>query len=93
MGARLSGSLQFDHCLEVEGLRKQISKRNGSKRITRIEERAKIAGERGWIAGDIDDALRSDFADERSRFRAKSGARRINYDEVRSGDALMGLEE
>ena len=58
----LSGAAQLDHCFQMKGLGKEVGEGDGLDLVARGDERAQVAGQRGRVAGDVDQRGRGDPA-------------------------------
>src|SRR5580698_39630 len=74
---------EMDDRFEVEGLREEVGQRDGFDCVAVGDEGAQVAGERGGVAGDVDQRGHGDGGEERDDFCAEAGAGRVDYDEVR----------
>ena len=81
----LSGVAQVDHCLEVEGLRKEVGEGDGFDLIAARHQVAEVAGECGGIAGDVDERRGGNLGEECGDFGAQASAGRVHNYQIRPG--------
>ena len=79
--------------LKVECLGEEIGKRDGCKSITTGEERTKVTGECGWIAGDVDHPWRGGLNEKVVDRGAEPGSGRVDDDKVRTSGTCVVAEE
>ena len=80
----VSGAVEMDQSLEMEGLREEIGEGKGLEVVSGGEESAEIAGEGGGIAGNVGEMRGSYFGECSCDFGAEAGAGRINNDQIGS---------
>lgn len=87
-GQKQSRPAEMNDALQMKGLREQVGERNGLDLIAGGDQSAEIAGEGGWVAGDVDERRGCDGCQQRGDFGAEARARGIENNEV--GDRLVG---
>jgi len=70
---------------DVKSLREKIKHLDRIEAIALVEERAQIAGECRWMAGDVMKALGLECCQPPKRVRAHAGARRVKNHKARRG--------
>ena len=89
----LSATLQVDHCLQMEGLRKQVSESHGLNRVSRIDQHTQVTRERCWIAGNVDQSRRCNVDKLRSDLSTQSTSWWIDNNQVRSSSPVLRSEK
>ena len=87
-----TGALEQRDALDVRRVREHVHRCHAPQLVAvLLAERLHVAGERGRVAGDVDEPRRADAAEPPQRLPRQAGARRIDDDDVGRAGALEQL--